>query len=232
MTLKALIFDVDGTLCETEHLHLRAFNQAFQEAHLDWHWDAELYTELLKTTGGKERMRRYINEVVGQKPGAWADEIEKIHARKTAIYKQLVSEGGLALRPGMAALFKEAQDAGLKLAIATTTSAENVDILCRSLWNKGMADMFVATAAGDEVRLKKPTPDVFTLALERLGLPPENCIAFEDSRNGLLAALGANLTTIVVPSAYTKEDDFSKAHLLCDSYEQINIQNLAGFVAH
>jgi beta-phosphoglucomutase-like phosphatase (HAD superfamily) len=228
--LKALIFDVDGTLCETEHLHLHAFNQAFSEAQLDWHWDEELYTKLLTTAGGKERMRRYINEVLGQKPGAWADDITKIHARKTVIYKQLVTQGGLALRPGIATLIKEAQAAGLKLAIATTTSAENVDILCRSLWHKSSADMFVATAAGDEVRLKKPTPDIYLLALERLGFPAENCIAFEDSRNGLLAALGANLTTIIVPSAYTENDDFSPAHMVRSSYEDIQLTDVSALI--
>jgi HAD superfamily hydrolase (TIGR01509 family) len=226
MTLKALIFDVDGTLAETEGVHLQAFNAAFKDADLGWHWSEALYKELLKTTGGKERMKIYLRDYLKVDVAPWEARIPELHAEKTKHYVAIVKGGGLILRPGVQALIDETRAAGLTLAIATTTSRPNVDALCKSIWNIETEELFKVVACGDEVARKKPAPDVFKLALDRLGLAAEHCIGFEDSYNGMLSSLGAELTTVVVPSVYTGEGDFSAAHLLSSSYENIKLAQL------
>ncbi len=214
MRLKALIFDVDGTLAETEEAHRAAFNRAFAGRGLGWHWSMEAYRELLKTTGGKERIGAWQ---AGLPEGArrLSDaEIAALHAQKTAIYGEILAAGGLALRPGVADLIDTARAAGLKIAVATTTNLPNVAALTRCCWRTDPDEVFDAIAAGDEVRAKKPAPDVFALALARLGLGPDTCVAFEDSLNGLHAALGAGLATVVTPSVYTNHEDFAAADLV------------------
>lgn len=206
---KALIFDVDGTLAETEELHRRAFNAAFSDAGLSWHWTRADYGLLLKTTGGKERIARYMAEI-----GAENLNVPAIHAAKTAHYTALMAAGGLPLRPGVADLITRARTLGKRLAIATTTSRPNVEALCFACFNAPANVVFDVLACGDEVRAKKPAPDVFLLALDRLGQRPETCLAFEDSRNGLRSALGAGLRCIVTPSAHTEGEDFSGAALV------------------
>ena len=211
MNLQALIFDVDGTLAETEELHRRAFNEAFAEAGLDWSWDKALYRELLKTTGGKERIQVYQHDYLGDNKLLEWDEITKLHKSKTDRYVTIMSGGELNLRSGVDRLVAEARKAGLSLAVATTTSFENIDALCLCCWSKSAQDVFDVIAAGDEVKKKKPAPDVFQLALQRLSIPADVCIAFEDSRNGLLSAKAAGLRTIVTPGMYTEDQDFEGA---------------------
>ena len=232
MTLKALIFDVDGTLAETEGVHLQAFNAAFKEAGLAWHWSEALYKDLLKTTGGKERMKTYLRDYLNEDIAPWETRIPELHAQKTKHYVEIVKGGGLTLRPGVQALIDAARAAGLTLAIATTTSRPNVDALCKSIWNIETQELFKVVACGDEVPRKKPAPDVFMLALDRLGLAAEHCIGFEDSYNGMLSSLGAKLTTVMVPSDYTGEGDFSAAHLLSGSYENIRLEHLRALLSH
>lgn len=204
--LRALIFDVDGTLAETEELHRRAFNETFAAQGLGWRWNRGTYKRLLKTTGGKERIAAYRAET-----GAAAPDIAALHRAKTARYTDLMARGGLALRPGVAGLIARAGNAGLRLAIATTTSRPNVEALALACFGRPAALVFDVIAAGDEVAAKKPAPDVYRLALARLGLPAEACLAFEDSRNGLLSARAAGLRTVVTPSAYTGDEDFTGA---------------------
>lgn len=214
---RALIFDVDGTLAETEELHRRAFNETFAEWGLGWHWNRGLYRELLKTTGGKERIRAYIRD---HAPDRVPDEAEipALHAAKTARYGALVAGGALELRPGIAELIADARAGGLKVAVATTTNLPNVAALTRAVWGQGAEEVFDAIAAGDMVRRKKPAPDVFLLAAGMLGLPPGACLAFEDSRNGLLAARAAGMACIVSPGPYTDDQDFSEADLVVDCF--------------
>src|SRR5574343_527033 len=195
--LQALIFDVDGTLAETERDgHRPAFNAAFAERGLDWHWDATLYGELLAITGGKERMRHYA-ERYAPEVATRADFdtlIRQLHAAKTAHYMRLVGNGRLALRPGVAALIAEARAAGIRLAIATTTSPENVTALLDASLAPGSSDWFEVIGAGDVVPAKKPAPDIYRWVLDRLALPAENCLAIEDSANGLCATRTAGLS--------------------------------------
>ncbi|MFN3312553.1 MAG: HAD-IA family hydrolase [Hyphomonas sp.] len=208
MAPQALIFDVDGTLAETEDLHRRAFNEAFDEAGLGWHWSRDDYRRLLKTTGGKERVAAFHAETGGTDGRL---DIAALHRAKTARYTGLVAAGEIALRPGVQALLDRARIEGIGLAIATTTSRPNVEALAQAVWGCPADHVFSVIAAGDEVAAKKPAPDVYLQALARLGLPSCSCLALEDSRNGLLSALGAGLRVIVTPSLYTAAEDFSGA---------------------
>ncbi|SFJ22676.1 HAD family hydrolase [Celeribacter neptunius] len=209
MTLKALIFDVDGTLAETEEVHRQAFNETFAEAGLDWSWSRDDYAWLLKTTGGKERMKAYRAHLGLSRPSD--AEIAALHKVKTARYAEIIARGEIALRPGVAELIAAARAKGLKLAVATTTNRPNVDALAQACWGRHAEEVFDVIAAGDEVDRKKPAPDVFTLALMRLSLPAHECLAFEDSRNGVFSAQAAGLRVVVTPSAYTGCEDFSMA---------------------
>ncbi len=196
-TLAALIFDVDGTLAETEELHRECFNQAFAAAGLAWNWDRELYARLLEVTGGKERMRHYI-EAHGGTPALDAEAIAALHRDKTARYTATLAHT-VALRPGVAELLREAHGEGLKLAIATTTSRPNIDALLAAA---SPLPAFDVIAAGDEVPRKKPAPDIYLAALQRLELPAENCLAIEDTLNGLKSAQAAGLACLMTRSFY------------------------------
>ncbi|GJE16061.1 HAD-IA family hydrolase [Methylobacterium marchantiae] len=199
--LKALIFDVDGTLAETEDLHRQAFNRAFSEMGLDWHWSPELYADLLTVMGGKERLAHYVRTEHGEPDAGRLAQMGEIHDRKTALYGHLVTRGALELRPGIARLVGEAKRAGLRLAVASTTSRPNVDTLVAVNFPEGSP--FDVIACGDEAERKKPHPDVFVLALTRLGVRPSEAIAFEDSAAGIRSALDAGLPVVATRSRYT-----------------------------
>jgi len=220
LDLAALIFDVDGTLAETERDgHRPAFNAAFAEAGLDWSWSVELYGELLEVTGGKERLRYYIQrfrpdfEPVRDLAGFIAD----LHRRKTEHYLRMLRAGAIPLRSGVMRLLREARDAGIRLAIATTTTPENVTTLLECSGGPDLPGWFEVVAAGDVVSAKKPAPDIYQLALHQLELPADACVAVEDSANGLRSALAADIRAVlVVVSSYTQRDDFSSATVVVD----------------
>ncbi|MCH9742146.1 MAG: HAD family hydrolase [Proteobacteria bacterium] len=211
--LKALIFDVDGTLADTERDgHRIAFNMAFNDAGLDWHWDENLYGELLAVTGGKERMTHFIKT---HRPNEWSadmpNRIVALQAKKTQFYTQLLSEGKIPLRTGVARLLNEARAAGLRLAIATTTTPENVTALLTHTLGAESIQWFDVIAAGDIVPAKKPAPDIYHYALTEMGLHANECLAFEDSYNGIQSTNQAGIKTIVTVNGYTEADDFNGA---------------------
>lgn len=228
MKLEALIFDVDGTLAETEELHRQSFNLTFQQFKLDWHWDPELYTELLQTTGGKERMIRYVEHY---RPEARSvlEQLPALHRTKTRSYLDLLGKGALKLRPGVERLIDEAQERGVKLAIATTSTPLNVKALLRATLGEDAPNWF-AIAAGDVVDRKKPDPAVYFEALEALSVGPAHAIAFEDSANGLRAARRAGITVVATPSLYLQREDFSGAATVVSNLGEPNrpFEHLAG----
>jgi HAD superfamily hydrolase (TIGR01509 family) len=203
--LQALIFDVDGTLADTESAHRAAFNAAFAQAGLDWLWSEALYTRLLQVAGGKERIAHYWNMVDPAQARGMdaASMVARIHAIKTGMYEELISGGKLALRPGVERLIREAGSAGMPMAIATTTTPANVDALLRAPFGADWRSLFAVICDGASPVPKKPAPDIYVAALRGLGLPAYSCIAFEDSENGLRAATAAGIPTIVTPTAYT-----------------------------
>lgn len=217
--LEALLFDVDGTLSDTERDgHRVAFNLAFEAAGLDWHWDEALYGELLSVTGGKERIKLYCNQfnTEFEQPADMDGFVKKLHASKTDFYTQLLSEGKIPLRPGVERLIQEARAAGIRMAVVTTTTPENVTALLTHTLGPDSESWFEVIAAGDIVPAKKPAPDIYDWALKEMSLSPEQTIAFEDSANGILSSTGANVRTIITINEYTKDDDFSQAALVLD----------------
>ncbi len=216
--LKALILDVDGTLADTEDRHRQAFNAAFAQAGLDWHWDAALYGELLAVTGGKERMRHFIaRERPDFEMPADADVfIASLHASKTRHYVDALSSGQIPLRPGVERLLREARNAGIRLAIATTTTPDNVIALLEHSFSEPATDWFEVIADAGVVPKKKPAPDVYEYALDKLALPAEACLAIEDSLNGLHAATAAGLESVVTVNTYTEQQDFTGALAVLD----------------
>jgi len=219
----ALIFDCDGVLADTERDgHRPAFNQTFAEAGLDVQWSVDEYAEKLLIGGGKERMASLLTTDFVREHDLPADPegqrelIAGWHRRKTAIYKEMVQAGKLPGRPGVARIVSEALDAGWTLAVASTSAEESVRAVLEHVVGQEGAARF-AVFAGDVVPAKKPDPAIYQLALEQLGLAPSEAIVVEDSRNGLLAAVGAGLRCVVTVSGYTAREDMSEAVLVVSS---------------
>lgn len=206
--LKALLFDVDGTLAETEEGHRAAWNAAFTCAGLDWNWDQTLYRDLLQTPGGRERLTRFAN---GRLTGA---EVEAVHSEKDRRYRAKARDGGIPLRPGVSDLIAEARQRGLSLAIVTTTSRANAEALVSGTFGPGQCGLFSVWACAEDAQAKKPDPEVYRIALAKLGIAPHEAVAIEDSRNGLLAAHGARVPVVFTRSLYMNEDDASEAQLI------------------
>jgi beta-phosphoglucomutase-like phosphatase (HAD superfamily) len=221
MMLKALIFDVDGTLADTEEAHRCAFNESFAGHGLDWHWDKPLYAELLLTTGGKERIAAYVSKLDLPAPrrAEIHAQIPALHAAKTKRYMQIIESGGIPLRDGVERLLHEARAAGVALGIATTTSMPNIVALLETTLGADALTWFQAISAGDDVPNKKPAPDVYLDVLRKLAARAGDCVALEDSANGLRAAKAAGLFTIITPSYWTRAEDFSAADLLLPSLD-------------
>ena len=212
--LQGLIFDVDGTLANTERDgHRVAFNSAFEEAGLDWNWSVELYGRLLKVAGGKERVKYFLRQYQPGfvEPQEINDFATYIHKLKTKYYLELLRQGASTLRPGTKRLIEEAKEANISLAIATTSALPNVIALLEKYLD---LDWFEVIAAGDIVSAKKPAPDIYRYVLDKMDISDKNFLVIEDSDNGLIAAKTAGLTTIVTVNEYTEQQDFSRADLV------------------
>jgi len=219
MRLKALIFDVDGTLAETERDgHRPAFNRAFADRCLHWNWDESLYGRLLDVTGGKERMYHFANEYLGghERPEDLDTLVPELHAAKNRHYAGIIEAGEIALRPGIRRILHDARKSGVRLAIATTTTRVNVVALVESLLGKDAIEWFEVIATADEVPDKKPSPDVYQYALDQMGLAAADCIAIEDSENGIKASAALGIPTLVTVSEYNRDGNFSDALLVVD----------------
>lgn len=217
--MQALIFDVDGTLADTESAHLDAFNAAFAEVGLDWHWDPALYTKLLRVAGGKERLMHYWHMVDPEEArgSSVPATIDAVHAIKTRHYAERVRGGGLPLRPGIRRLIDEANAAGVPLAIATTTTPANLDALLEAPLGSDWRKRFAAICDAGTTPVKKPAPDVYLAAIAQLGVEAESCLAIEDSDNGLQAATAAGVPAVITPTAFTSHQHFEEALVVLPS---------------
>jgi HAD superfamily hydrolase (TIGR01509 family) len=228
--LRALIFDVDGTLADTESAHRVAFNRAFAEAGLDWHWDEPLYIRLLEVSGGKERILHYWREIRGDAQAYDADAqtqlVQRLHQRKTIFYERLVQDGAVQFRPGVLQLIGAAKEAGLRLAIATTTSPANIAALMQSALGPEWPSTFPVVEDAATAPRKKPHPQVYLQTLQRLALEAADCLALEDSANGLQAASAAGLQTIVTPNAFTVHHDFTGALRIVSDLQGVTVADL------
>jgi HAD superfamily hydrolase (TIGR01509 family) len=228
--LKALIFDVDGTLADTESAHRAAFNTAFAEVGRDWVWDEPTYVKLLEVSGGKERILHYWQQVQPDLKSidgsAVQDMVARMHELKTAAYEKAVQDGAVLLRPGVLRLIESAHQGGLQLAIATTTSPVNISALLRTAIGPDWAQYFVVVEDASTAPIKKPHPQVYMQTLARLKVRAADCVAFEDSGNGLKAALAAGLPTIITPNSFTEHHNFTGALRVLPSLLDVTVARL------
>lgn len=213
--IKAIIFDQDGVIIDTERDgHRVAFNETFKEFGFNAEWDVEKYHELLQIAGGKERMRHYLHTEgfgVEVEPEDEDDLIKRLHKRKTEIFVELIESEKLPLRPGVKRLMTEAMDKGLTLGVCTTSNEKAANTVA----NKILKDIkFEFVLAGDIVSKKKPDPEIYLLALEKTGLKPQECVVIEDSRNGVLAAKAADMNIVATTNIYTEKEDLSEADIV------------------
>lgn len=213
MRIQAIIFDVDGTIADTEEAHRVSFNRAFSENNLNWNWDVPLYDKLLKITGGKERIKYFVETYLPdyKKPDEYENFVKNLHMIKTIHYTTMLKKGLIPFRPNIKKLIVDAKKANIRLAIATTTSPENVTALMEQEFGKDYETMFDAIGCGDIVSKKKPAPDIYEWVLNKMKLKPDNCIALEDSENGLKSGLAAGIKTFITTNLYTQQQDFTGA---------------------
>ena len=215
MTIEALIFDLDGTMADTEEAHGVAFNLAFERHRLGWKWTRDGYRNLLSVHGGKERLAVFIDAMDdAAQRGRLHRLIPAIHAEKTKFYSSLAKDGAIALRAGVATLIDEALAAGARLGVASSTTEANLEALLWATLGERAFDKFSAVACGEAVSAKKPAPDIYRLVLRQLGVKAERAAAIEDTVNGVLAARSAGLWTVATPTDWSSGGDFSAANLV------------------
>jgi HAD superfamily hydrolase (TIGR01509 family) len=222
---KVLLFDCDGVLGDTEQYgHLPAFNQMWRENGVDWQWSVEEYGRKLAIGGGKERMKSLFDDrdflAVCPHPGSEGAVDEIVagwHRRKSEIYKEIILSGRVPARPGVKRLADEALAAGWTLGVCSTSKRPSVIAVLQHAMGEALAERFALVIAGDEVPAKKPAPDIYLTAAERLGATPAECLVVEDSRNGLVAADRAGMRCLVTVSGYTRDEGFSEAALVVSS---------------
>jgi len=222
--MKAIIFDMDGTLADTEEIHRQAFNHSFAEFGYDWHWSKSEYISLLSISGGKERIRNYLKskKVVSNEQQKLWKLAEAIHQRKSELYREMLINGNIQLRPGVSRLIKEAKNENIMLAIATSSCQKNLETLLLNNLGKDALGLFKAIVTSDIVEDKKPSPAAYQFALAELGVEPGDCIAIEDTHNGNKAALACGLMTIITTHDLTVNDNFDGASLVIDQLGEPN----------
>jgi len=209
--LKALLFGAIGTLAETSDMQRRAFNAAFKEEGLDWRWDEALYRNLLEVSGGKNRIRHYSQEHDADNETVSEDKITALHSRKTELYNEMLAQGELKLRPGVARLIAEAKAQGIKLGLASATSKNNIDAIAGAAVDTLKLEDFSAVMNADKVKEGKPAPDVYETCLKELGVDAADAVAIEDTTISVQSAKNAGLVCVATPGKYTSAQDFSHA---------------------
>ncbi len=218
MKLKGIIFDVDGTIADTEEIHRQAFNQTFEESNINWHWSVDDYRKILFISGGKERFKKFLHEdeVLKSKIENPERFVLELHKQKSECYRSILASGDIQLRPGVIRLIDEARDKGIQLGIATSSSMANLTTLFNKTLNIEPNELFNSIVTSDTVQDKKPSPAVYQCVLAGLGLNANTCIAIEDTQNGNLSALTAGLQTIITTHDYTIDNNFTGAALVAD----------------
>lgn len=220
---EALLFDCDGVLVDTEaEGHRIAFNETFEKFNLPYVWSLEEYGRLLEIGGGKERMDFFFSERDDSEPWKSIKDpeerknfLKELHLTKTGIFNQLIESGKLPVRPGVIRLINEAIDAGVKVAVCSTSNEKAVSNIVRVMLGEKI-DKHMRVFAGDVVPKKKPSPDIYLLAAKELGVDPARCVVIEDSKIGLAAGKAAGMRVIVTESSYTKGEDFTMADAVFD----------------
>lgn len=224
-SLRAILFDVDGTLADTEALgHRPAYNRAFRELGLNFRWGPKLYRKLLKQPGGRERLKYFFLQYqpplgeheaeVSADLDAW---VNRVHELKSHYFRRYMRRGRVPLRAGIARIMREAHAAGVKLAIVTNASRKTLEPVLKYSMGPELAAEVAVIASGEEVKHKKPAPDLYQLAMQRLGIQPRQCVALEDSEMGLEAAAAAGIPAVVTVNSDTREQDFTEAALVVSS---------------
>lgn len=226
MTIRGLLFDVDGTLAETEDWHRRAFNAAFVQSGLVWHWDEPVYRRLLAVTGGRERLLHFAGQTQGIDAASFDAMARRVHALKNELYQEFVRSGQVCLRTGITDLLDAAAEIRLDLGIVTTTSRGNVAALLQANLGPDWAARFKVVVAGEDVVRKKPSPEAYIRAMAALALHPAEAVALEDSANGVTAAHGAGLRVIAIRSQYCCDDDLRPAAHVLQTFEGLDIGGL------
>lgn len=237
--LQALIFDCDGVLVDTERDgHRVAFNRAFAQKGLDIVWDVDLYKQLLRVGGGKERMRHYFEDQ-GWPAGVTDQDrfIKEMHTLKTDLFLQIIGAGELPLRSGISRIVDEAIEAGVRLAVCSTSNERSVNLIVETLLGPARKVRFAGIFAGDMASKKKPDPEIYNLAVRELDLDPAQCVVIEDSRNGLIAAKAAGFYCLVTTNGYTQDEDFSQADRVTDglgdeAHVHIRLEDIRKMVAN
>lgn len=214
--MKALIFDCDGVLVDTERDgHRVAFNRAFALKGIKAEWSISQYAELLQVAGGKERMKHYFDQHEWPKEIADREEfIKEMHKLKTKLFMDIIESGELTLRPGIARVVDEAVSEGLKLAVCSTSNERAVTLIVEKLLGSKRRSHFNAILAGDVVSKKKPNPEIYNLALQKLDLDPQECVVIEDSKIGFIAAKAAGMHCLITTNGYTEKEDFLGADMV------------------
>lgn len=216
--LTTVIFDMDGTLADTEEVHRQAFNLAFDDFNLDWHWSRKEYEELLVISGGRERMRQYaLDDEDFKMPPDLDEYVAGIHKLKTNHYARMLVEGHVMLRPGVRRIIDECREAGFRLAIATSSQLTNVDTLLDHNLPSDWRSWFEIVASCDIVESKKPSPAVYQYVMKQMNVSPKECLALEDTRNGFLSGQAAGIQTVITTHYFTQNNDFTGAPLVVDS---------------
>ena len=232
MKLSAVLFDVDGTIAETEEYHRKSFNESFKEFNLDWFWDEAIYKELINVGGGKERIMYHIKR-------AWPEMlnyknlskyIDSIHKIKNEIFEDFMKDMVIEPRKGVIRLINELKEKKIRLAIVSSSSESNILNLFNKALKIDLNEKFDIIAHGDITKNKKPSPEIYEWTLEKMRLPPQSCLAIEDSPRGMESALRANINVVVTPSILTSGEKFDGAKLVVSDLGEIDepFQKISG----